>query len=60
MVLPLVRESEKVDLADAERVYEQLRQSPLARFGVALHGQMPHEDKQAIMESFAKGASACW
>ncbi|MEE2834938.1 MAG: ATP-dependent DNA helicase RecG [Myxococcota bacterium] len=57
VVLPLVRESEKVDLADAERVYEQLRQSPLARFGVALlHGQMPHEDKQAIMESFREGS----
>ena len=60
-MLPLVRESEKVDLADAERAYEQLRQSPLARFGVALlHGQMPHEDKQAIMESLPKGACACW
>ena len=55
MVLPLVRESEKVDLADAG-VYEQLRLSPLARFGSLLHGQMPHEDKQAIMESFREGS----
>ena len=56
VVLPLVRESEKVDLADAERVYEQLRQSTLARFGVGLlHGQMKNEQKQEIMECFREG-----
>jgi ATP-dependent DNA helicase RecG len=57
VVLPLVRESEKVDLADAERVFEQLRRSPLARFGVGLlHGQMKPQDKQAVMDEFRQGA----
>ena len=56
VVLPLVRESDKVDLADAERVYEQLSRSPLARFGVGLlHGQMKNDQKQEIMERFRGG-----
>ena len=55
-MLPLVRESEKVDLADAERVHAQLCASPLNRFGVGLlHGQMKAAEKQVVMDDFRAG-----
>jgi ATP-dependent DNA helicase RecG len=56
VVLPLVRESEKVDLADAERVCAELQKSRLAQYGVGLlHGQMKNPEKHAVMEQFRTG-----
>jgi len=53
-VCPMVRESEKDDLAAAEARYAALK----ARFGdavVLVHGQLRPEAKDAAMERFARG-----
>ncbi len=55
VVLPLVEESEKLDLKAATAEYEALKSNPLlsARVGL-LHGQMPPEEKDAAMSAFLK------
>ncbi len=53
-VCPLVEESEKIDLAAAQERYEILQ----ARFGKRVgivHGQMKSDEKDTVMEKFAKG-----
>ncbi len=56
IVLPLVRESDKVELADAERTYMKLRGGPLGHYGVGLvHGQMKSQEKKDVMETFRRG-----
>ncbi len=55
IVYPLVEESEKVDLADATRGVEKLRQTyPNHRVGL-LHGRMKAEEKDAVMADFRAG-----
>jgi ATP-dependent DNA helicase RecG len=55
-VCPLVEESEKVDLQAAVARYESLGRGPLARRRVALvHGRMAPAEREAIMDSFARG-----
>jgi len=52
VVYPLVEESEKLDLADATRGAEALRQVfPEHAVGL-LHGRMKPEEKDAVMEDF--------
>ncbi|WP_419145183.1 ATP-dependent DNA helicase RecG [Myxococcus stipitatus] len=52
VVYPLVEESEKLDLEDATRGVDKLRQAfPQARVGL-LHGRMKAEEKDAVMEDF--------
>ncbi|MCP3101686.1 ATP-dependent DNA helicase RecG [Myxococcus sp. K15C18031901] len=52
VVYPLVEESEKLDLEDATRGVEKLRQAfPQAQVGL-LHGRMKAEEKDAVMEDF--------
>lgn len=54
VVYPLVEESEKVDLRAATEQYERLRAEPFAGFSVGLiHGQMPADQKDAVMKAFA-------
>ncbi|MEW5926721.1 MAG: ATP-dependent DNA helicase RecG [Gemmatimonadota bacterium] len=56
VVYPLVEESEKVELKAATEEWELLRTHvfPDLRVGL-LHGQMPGEEKDATMRSFAAG-----
>jgi ATP-dependent DNA helicase RecG len=56
VVYPLVEESEKLDLKDATRMYEQLRDRIFPEFSIGLlHGKMKAPDKEAIMRSFVSG-----
>jgi len=56
VVYPLVEESEKVDLKDATRRYEYLRDVvfPKLRVGL-LHGKMKAVEKEAVMRAFVAG-----
>src|ERR1051325_9081671 len=56
VVYPLVEESEKMDLKDATRRYEYLRDKVFPKFSVGLvHGKMKSADKEEIMRRFVKG-----
>jgi ATP-dependent DNA helicase RecG len=56
VVYPLVEESEKLDLKDATRMYEQLRDQVFPEFSVGLlHGKMKAPAKDAIMRGFVAG-----
>ncbi|MDX6610876.1 MAG: ATP-dependent helicase RecG [Blastocatellia bacterium] len=56
VVYPLVEESEKLDLKDATRMYEQLRDHVFPEFSVGLlHGKMKAPDKESIMRRFVAG-----
>ena len=54
-VCPLIEESEKIDLTAATKTYEEITtQLPNLRVGL-VHGALPAEDKQKIMQSFKEG-----
>jgi ATP-dependent DNA helicase RecG len=56
VVYPLVEESEKIDLRDATRRYEYLRDKVFPKFSVGLlHGRMKSEEKDEVMRRFVKG-----
>jgi ATP-dependent DNA helicase RecG len=56
MVYPLIEESEKMDLNAATQMAEQLR-GVLPEFRIALiHGRMPLDQRESIMEEFKEGA----
>jgi len=56
VVYPLVEESEKMDLRDATRRYEYLRDKVFPKFSVALlHGRIKAEEKEAVMRDFVSG-----
>ncbi|MFS8086496.1 MAG: ATP-dependent DNA helicase RecG, partial [Acidobacteriota bacterium] len=56
VVYPLVEESEKMDLRDATRRYEYLRDRVFPKFSVALlHGRMKPEEKESVMSDFVSG-----
>jgi len=58
VVLPLVEESEKLDLRSAVDVHRQLSSEVFPEFTVGLlHGRMASADKQAAIGAFAAGAS---
>jgi ATP-dependent DNA helicase RecG len=53
IIYPLVEESEKSDLRDVTTMTDHLRRQVFAGIGIAmLHGRMPVEEKQEIMEAF--------
>jgi ATP-dependent DNA helicase RecG len=55
VVLPLVEESEKVDLKAATQVHAELKEL-FKDFGVGLiHGRLSAEEKQQAMDAFKKG-----
>ena len=56
VVYPLVEESEKMDLKDATRRYEYLRDTvfPKLRVGL-LHGKMKPTEKEEVMKKFVSG-----
>jgi ATP-dependent DNA helicase RecG len=56
VVYPLVEESEKMDLKDATRRYEYLRDTVFPRFSIGLvHGKMKTADKDEVMRRFVAG-----
>ncbi len=56
MVYPLVEESEKMDLKDATRRYEYLRDKVFPKFSVGLvHGKMKPAEKEEVMRRFVAG-----
>jgi len=56
VVYPLVEESEKLDLRDATRRYEYLRDQVFPKFSVGLlHGRMKAEEKEKVMRGFGSG-----
>jgi ATP-dependent DNA helicase RecG len=56
VVYPLVEESEKIDLKDATRRFEYLRDKVFPKFTVGLvHGKMKPLDKEHVMRRFVAG-----
>jgi ATP-dependent DNA helicase RecG len=56
IVYPLVEESEKMELAAATKMYEQLKEQTFSEAAVGLvHGRMKPEEKDAVMEGFKAG-----
>src|SRR2546423_836645 len=56
VVYPLVEESEKMDLKDATRMYEHLRDRVFPHFTVGLlHGRMKPSEKEEAMRRFVGG-----
>src|SRR5437764_12293514 len=56
IVYPLVEESEKIDLKDATRMFEHLRDRVFPTFTIALlHGRMKGPEKEDVMRRFAGG-----
>jgi ATP-dependent DNA helicase RecG len=56
VVYPLVEESEKMDLKDATRMYEHLRDRVFPHFSVGLiHGKMKAAEKDEVMRRFVAG-----
>ena len=56
VVCPLIEESEKLEVASAQEMYERLYYDELKGLRIALlHGRMPSVEKEAVMESFRRG-----
>ncbi|MCA1849938.1 MAG: ATP-dependent DNA helicase RecG, partial [Acidobacteria bacterium] len=56
VIYPLVEESEKMDLKDATRMYEHLRDRVFPNFTVGLlHGKMKAAEKDEVMNRFVNG-----
>lgn len=56
VVYPLIEESAKLDLRPAVRMYEQLARNVFPEFRVALlHGRLPSEEKESVMQRFKEG-----
>ncbi|HEX8845527.1 MAG TPA: ATP-dependent DNA helicase RecG [Pyrinomonadaceae bacterium] len=56
VVYPLIEESEKMDLKDATRMYEQLRDRVFPHFTIGLiHGKMKAAEKDEVMRRFVTG-----
>jgi ATP-dependent DNA helicase RecG len=53
IVYPLIEESEKMDLKDATRMFEQLRDRVFPHFSIGLlHGKMKTVEKEEVMRRF--------
>jgi len=56
VIYPLIEESEKLDLEDATTNAKWLREIVFPDYAVALlHGKLPSQEKQALMQSFQAG-----
>ncbi len=56
VITPLVEESESIDAANVQQVYEELKQGELQGFRLdLLHGRMGPDEKAAAMERFRSG-----
>ena len=56
VVCPLIEGSDKLEVASAEQTFEQLSTGELStlRLGL-LHGRLPAEEKQSVMDAFRSG-----
>ncbi|MEO0145612.1 MAG: ATP-dependent DNA helicase RecG [candidate division WOR-3 bacterium] len=56
VVAPLIEKSDKLEIAAAEELYEELRtMAPVGvRFGL-MHGRVPAEERRRMMEDFRRG-----
>jgi len=55
-ICPLIEESDKLDVQNAEEIYEQLASYFNGRFKVGLmHGRLPADEKDAVMRDFSEG-----
>lgn len=54
VVTPLISESEKIDLKNAELIFDKFNElfAPKYKIGL-LHGQMPNDEKEAVMDEFS-------
>ena len=56
IIYPLVEESEKMDLKDATRMYEHLRDRVFPNYTIGLlHGKMKSSEKEEVMRKFVSG-----
>ncbi len=56
VVYPVIEESAKADVRAAVRMYEQLSRTVFPEFRVALlHGRLPSEEKEGVMQRFKRG-----
>jgi ATP-dependent DNA helicase RecG len=56
VVCPLIEESEKLEVASAQEMFERLVHDDLKGLRLALlHGRMPSAEKEAVMDSFRRG-----
>jgi ATP-dependent DNA helicase RecG len=56
VVYPLIEESEKMDLKDATRMFEHLRDRVFPHFSIGLlHGKMKPQEKDEVMRRFVAG-----
>jgi len=56
IVCPLIEESEKIDLMDAESLYKRISEKAFPQFTSSLlHGKMKTAEKDSIMERFKQG-----
>ena len=56
VVCPLIEESEKLEVASAQEMYERLHHDELQGLRLALlHGRLPSAEKEAVMEAFRRG-----
>jgi len=56
VVYPVIEEAEKLDLRPAVRMYEQLSRNVFPEFKVGLlHGRLPSEEKEGVMQQFKRG-----
>ncbi|MGC8703939.1 MAG: ATP-dependent DNA helicase RecG [Athalassotoga sp.] len=52
-IVPLIEESEKLELSAATKIYTEFREGPFKGYEVGLlHGRMPSEEKADVMERF--------
>ncbi len=60
IVYPLVEESDKIELADATTMADELQRGPFRDFKVGLvHGRMRADEKDAVMRRFKAGDLHC-
>lgn len=56
VVLPLVEESDKIELRDATAEFERLRSGAFAGLRVGLlHGRLPSSEKESLLHDFQRG-----
>jgi len=56
VVCPLIEESEKLEVASAQEMFERLHYDELKGLRIALlHGRMPSAEKEAVMDAFRRG-----
>lgn len=54
VVTPLISESEKIDLKNAELIYDKFNELFAPKYSIGLlHGQMPNDQKESVMDDFS-------